>query len=182
MAIVASACIYFLYANPGWPGFSIAWSGLVNSADQEIAIIAIAFGIAAYLAVLYAFWRRKRDRWIIFIFTLVSIFIAPTFALVAILGAAFGKIDQSKPLNSNKKLELMMWSVTDGVFVICLTLADLQLIPLWVAIAITIASLAVKWTAFSFELGQFECLVQGKLSRVQEERVPSGNSRLSRMA
>jgi len=116
----------------------------VDSSDQEVVIVAIACMIAAHLAVLYAFWRRKRERWIILIFTLVSVFIAPTFAAAAILGAAFSRIDRSKPLNSNKKLELMMWSVTGGVFVTCWTLAQLKVIPLWVAIAITIASLAVN--------------------------------------
>jgi hypothetical protein len=112
--------------------------------DQVVVITAIFCMIAAYVAVLYTFWRRKTVRWIILVFMLVSIFIAPSFALAAVLGAIFSKIDQSKPLNSNKKLELMMWSVTGGVLVICLTLADLRVIPVLVAIAITIASLAVN--------------------------------------
>ena len=37
-----------------------------------------------------------------------------------------------------------MWSVTGGVLMIYLTLADLRVIPVLVAIAITIASLAVN--------------------------------------
>jgi hypothetical protein len=45
---------------------------------------------------------------------------------------------------SNKKLELLTWSVTGAIFVICLTLTDFRVIPLWLTIGITIASLAVN--------------------------------------
>jgi hypothetical protein len=116
----------------------------VDSSDQDVVILAIACMIAAYLAVLYAFWRRKKGRWIILIFTLVSVLVAPTFAVAAVLGAILSKVDQSKPLNSNKTLELLMWSVTGAVFVICLTLTDFRVIPLWLTVGITIASLAAN--------------------------------------
>jgi hypothetical protein len=116
----------------------------MDSLDQEVVIIGIACLIVDYLAFLYAFWRRKKGRWTVLFFALVSIFIAPTFAVASVLAAISSKIDQSQPLNSNKKLELMMWSVTGGVFVTFLTLADLKVIPLWGAVAITIASLAVN--------------------------------------
>jgi hypothetical protein len=61
--------------------------------DQVVVITGIFCMIAAYLAVLYTFWRRKTVRWIILIFMLVSIFIAPSFAVAAVLGAIFSKID-----------------------------------------------------------------------------------------
>jgi ABC-type proline/glycine betaine transport system permease subunit len=118
-------------------------ASLMNPPDQIATLFSVTLMFAAFGAVLCAFWRRKKSRWVALILGIVSVFIVPTAALIAVLVAILGKIDESK-MNSNKKLELLMWSVTGAVFVICLTLTDFRVIPFWLTVGITIASLAVK--------------------------------------
>jgi hypothetical protein len=64
-------------------------------------------------------------------------------AVPGVIIAILGKIDESK-MDSNKKLELLTWGVTGAIFVICLTLTDFKVIPLWLTVGITIASLTVN--------------------------------------
>ena len=113
----------------------------MTQAEADFASMLCLF--AAFGAVLYAFWRRKKSRWVALILGVASVFIMPIAAVTAVLVAIVGKIDTTT-LNSNKTLELLMWSVTGAVFVICLTLTDLRVIPLWLTVGITIASLAVN--------------------------------------
>jgi hypothetical protein len=47
-------------------------------------------------------------------------------------------------MNSNKRLELLTFSVIGAVFLICITLTNLGFIPLWLAVVIAIASLLVS--------------------------------------
>jgi hypothetical protein len=115
----------------------------MNSPDQIATLFSVTLRVIAFGAVLYAFWKRKKNRWWVFACLIATLFITPGAAPPAVVIAMLGKIDDSK-INSNKKLELLRWSVTGAVFVICFTLTDLGVIPLWLTVGITIASSAVK--------------------------------------
>jgi hypothetical protein len=126
----------------------------MDSSDQLEATLGIACLIVAYAAFLYAFWRRKKSRWVALILGFVGVFIMPMAAVTAVLVATAGQIDQS-PLNSNKTMELLTCSVAGAVFVICLTLTDLRGIPLWVTVGITIALFAVDSLIVSLVMSVF---------------------------
>jgi hypothetical protein len=128
-------------------GVALIWcalpTSLMNSPDQIATLFSVPLMVIAFGAVLYAFWKRKKNRWWVLVCLIATVFITPSAAGAAVLIAILGKIDESK-MNSNKKLELLTWSVTGAIFVICLTLTDFRVIPLWLTVGITIASLAVN--------------------------------------
>jgi len=115
----------------------------MNPSDQIATLFSVMLMVVAFGAVLYAFWKRKKNSWWVLACMIATVFITPSAAGAAVLIAILGKIDESK-MNSNKKLELLTWSVTGAVFVICLTLTDFRVIPFWLTVGITIASLAVN--------------------------------------
>src|SRR5258708_19732991 len=115
----------------------------MNAADQIAPLFSVALMVIAFGAVLYAFWKRKNNRWWVFACLIATVFITPGAAGAGVLIAMIGKIDESK-MNSNKKLELLTWSVAGALFVICLTLTDLRVIPFWLTVGIVIASCAVN--------------------------------------
>jgi hypothetical protein len=104
------------------------------------AILSIAFTVVAFCAVLYAFWRRKENRWWVFASLIVTIFITVGSCAPAVLFAIAGKIGKSE-MNSNKKLELLMWTIIGTVMVLDLASVDLGFIPLWAAALIAIVIL-----------------------------------------
>ena len=82
----------------------------MNSPDQIATLFSVTFMVVAFGAVQYAFWKRKKNRWWVLACLIAAVFITPGAAVAGVLIAILGKIDESK-MNSNKKLELLTWSV-----------------------------------------------------------------------